>query len=135
MCRFVTCCYIIYDSYIMPQIYYKSYIMPQNNLWQRHCYMLMEFHVRWTNLSRRSTLVELQVCSIFICFSSSQSMINVMAYIIGILGAPLSSLLHVDGTTVFNGTTGVGGSEQIDVPMNELWRCLPMRKGYCSINL
>ena len=101
----------------------------------RYCYMLMEFHVRWTNLSRRSTLVELQVCSIFIYFSSSQSMINVMAYIIGILGAPLSALLHVDGTTIFNGTTGVGGSEQIDVPMNELWRCLPMRKGYCSINL
>jgi len=56
-------------------------------------------------------------------------------HIVGISRTPLSALLHVDGTAVFNGTTGVGGSEQIDVPMNELWRCLPMRKGYCSINL
>ena len=29
ICRFVTCCYIIYESCIMPQIYYESYIMPQ----------------------------------------------------------------------------------------------------------
>ena len=43
-----------------------------------------------------------------------------MAYIIGISGAPLSALLHVDGTTVFNETIGIGGSEQIDVPMNNL---------------
>ena len=41
-------------------------------------------------------------------------------HIVGISRTPLSALLHVDGTAVFNGTTGVGGSEQIDVPMNNL---------------
>ena len=32
---------------------------------------------------------------------------------------PLSALLHVDGTAVFNGTDGVGGSEQIHVSMDQ----------------
>ena len=39
--------------------------------------------------------------------------------IVGISRTPLSALLHVEGSTVFNGTTGVGGSEQIDVPVNQ----------------
>ena len=39
--------------------------------------------------------------------------------VIGLSGTPHSDLLHLDGTTVLNGTAGVGASEQIHVPMNQ----------------
>ena len=42
-----------------------------------------------------------------------------LCMVIGLSDTPLSALLHVDGTAVFNGTDGVGGSEQIHVSMDQ----------------